>query len=148
MAYPSDFKSALEQAAALNRDLIRRYRESAHEVRNPAVGRLLQSVLDQKASQADLLRSVAASSAGSGEILSLVPEGTAEPPGSSPQGTDPAGDLLRTIRAGEKDLEALFDRLREAAADEENRERLHSLSETSRKIGDWARDHLELLTLF
>ncbi len=148
MAYPSDFKSALERAAVLNLELIRRYRESAQAVRNPAVGRLLLSILDQKASQADLLRSVSASSAEGSEIPGSPPDGTAEPGTASTPGTDPAADLLRTIRAGEQGMEALFERLREAAADEENRERLHSLSETSRKIGDWARDHLELLNFY
>ncbi len=153
MAYPSDFKSAVENAAVLNLDLIRRYRDSAHGVGNPAVGRLLQSVLDQKSSQADLLRTVVGSGdAGRDAPLPRETERNDPPPAPAPAapapGADPATDLLRMIRSEEEGLGALFERLRQAAADEENRERLHSLSETSRKIGEWARDHLELLSLY
>lgn len=153
MAYPSDFKSALERAAVLNLELIRRYRDSAHGVRNPAIGRLLQSVLDQKASQADLLGTVVGSGdAGRDTPVPREIEQADYPPAPAPSaspepGTDPAAEVLRMIRSEEEGMGVLFERLRRAAADEENRERFHSLSETSRKIGEWARDHLELLSL-
>jgi hypothetical protein len=151
MAYPSDFKSAVENAAVLNLELIRRYRDSAHGIRNPAVGRLVQSVLDQKASQADLLRAVVGSGDPGRDSPALRETVQADPPSapSAPEpGADPTADLLRMVRSEEEGLGALFEGLREAAADEENRGRLHSLSETSRKIGEWARDHLELLSLY
>lgn len=148
METPSEFKSVVALAAARNAELIRRYREAARSVRDPAVGRLLHSVLEQKASQADLLRAVEAS----GDAGRALPSIPSVPPAESPSGQDsprdPAPDLLRTIRAEEERMEALFEVLREAASGEDNRQRLHSLADTSRKIGEWARDHLDLLALF
>ncbi len=148
MDTPSDFKSAVEQAAARNGELILRYRESARDLRNPAVRRLLQSVLDQKSSQGDLLRAVAASGESDPGIAAALQEQAAEIASDPTPGEDPAVALLRGIRAEEDLLAVRFDRLRDASRDEDNRQRLHSLSETSRKIGLWARDHLELLSLF
>ncbi len=148
MEVPSEFKSVVAFAAARNAELIRRYRESAHAVRNPAVVRLLHSVLDQKASQADLLRAVEASGDAGREVPAIPPDVPTSPSTGPDASGDPAPDLLRTIRAEEERMEALFEGLREAASIEDNRQRLHSLAETSRKIGGWARDHLELLALF
>ena len=157
MEPPPDFKSAVERAAALNLELINRYRELARELRNPAVGRLVQSVLDQKAGQADLLKTVAGSPdtdrTGSAtrapmpeRASGFKPKTEAHSDGQA--GMDPALELLRAVQVEEAGMEAVFDKLRESTADEEYREKLHSLAETSRKIGGWARDHLELLRLF
>lgn len=164
MSLPSNFKSAVDHAAAINAEWIRRYRESAQGVRNPAVRRLMVSVLDQKTSQADLLRAVSESEDPGGDLSAsrelpraiapsgLPPEEQAVPPADTAAAPKPdedsAADLLRMVQTGEEDLGALFETLRGWTTDAENQERLHSLSEISRKIGDWVRDHLELLSLF
>lgn len=148
MDTPSDFKSAVEGTAARNGELILRYRESARDLRNPAVRRLLQSVLDRKSSQSDILRTIAASGETDPGIAVPLEEHAARAASAPTPGEDPAAALLRGIQAEEDRLAVRFDRLRDASRDEENRQLLHSLSETSRKIGLWARDHLELLSLF
>ena len=146
MEKPPDFKSAVDDAASRNLELIRRYREAARMVQNPAVGRLMQSVLDQKASQAEILRSVAESGETGCFFGSLMAR--SEPAAIQGTGAEPAAALLGSVQAEEADLARFFDRLGDAAVDEENRRKLHSLSETSLKFSVWARDHLELLSLF
>ncbi|MBU0928680.1 MAG: hypothetical protein KKA67_13080 [Spirochaetes bacterium] len=124
-----------ESPSAVCEEAVARYRQYGKAIQSPAIRKVIESVIHQKAEHAAILRPIEAGFECGGDRVAIS------------EGAQPE-DVLRGLVAHELSFAERLDVFAASLADEDSRLAVKAVAEASRKFASWAQDHLDLLAMF
>ena len=126
--------SSARPLSSVCEEAVAAYRDHGRSIQIPAIRKLLESIISQKGEHVSVLRMFDGFKSGGVRGVDI-------------SGSFPA-DVLESLVSHEKAFAAALDGLAASLADEEARQNVKAIADSSRKFASWAQDHLDLLAMF